>query len=101
MKTLTTTIKREFLRQIVLGEKHVEYRDIKPYWEQRLERMELPFKLRLINGMTPNAPEATVEITRVVRNKRSGEFELHIGRVFKMKNCKTLVNDARGAGRSE
>jgi len=86
MKKLTTTIKREHLREIVAGRKKVEYREIKPYWERRLHGVRTPFRLRLINGMSPVAPEVTVEIRRVVRNTRRGTFDLHISRVVSVKN---------------
>jgi len=43
MDSLTTTIKREWLREIVARRKRVEYRDIKPYWEQRLATVRAPF----------------------------------------------------------
>jgi hypothetical protein len=86
MQKLTTTIRREPLSQIIAGEKTVEYREIKPFWEQRLANVEVPFRLRLINGMSAVAPEVTVEIKKVVRNTRHGEFELHIGRVVEVKN---------------
>ncbi len=86
MDKLTTTIKREYLREIVAGRKRVEYREIKPYWEDRLGRVAVPFQLRLINGMSSNAPEVTVEIGRVVRSSRSGTFDLHISRVVAVKN---------------
>ena len=32
MDKITTTIKREWLREIAAGRKRVEYREIKPYW---------------------------------------------------------------------
>jgi hypothetical protein len=86
MNKLTTTIKRQWLREIVAGTKTVEYRDIKPYWEHQLARVSTPFRLRLINGMSATAPEATVEIGRVVRNTRNGTFDLHIRRVIQVKN---------------
>lgn len=85
-RTLTTTIQREWLREIVAGRKTVEYREIKPYWERRLADVKVPFRLRLINGMSPVAPEVTVEIQKVVRNRRSGQFELHIGRIINVRN---------------
>ena len=84
--TLTTTIKRDWLREIVAARKTVEYREIKPYWEKRLAGVKPPFQLRLINGMSASAPEVTVEITKVVRNTRSGTFNLHIGRIVQVKN---------------
>jgi hypothetical protein len=75
MQTITTTIKREWLREIVAGRKRVEYREIKPYWTNKLESVELPFLLRLINGMQARAPEVTVVVRRVRKNARSGCFE--------------------------
>jgi hypothetical protein len=102
MNKITTTIKREWLREIAAGRKRIEYREIKPYWTLKLKDAEAPFLLRLINGMQSRAPEVTVVVKRVRRNEtlvwrrawwgetgcgevlqntRSGNFELHIGRV--------------------
>ncbi|MCP4424046.1 MAG: hypothetical protein GY803_06120 [Chloroflexi bacterium] len=90
MKTLTTIIKRQFLREIVAGVKTVEYRQIKPYWDKRLAKYEPPFLLRLINGMRQDAPEATVEVVSVEKNERSGFYELHLGRVIEVKHGDVL-----------
>jgi hypothetical protein len=86
MDTITTTIRREPLRDIVAGRKRVEYREIKPYWDCRLAAVACPFKMRLINGMTPNRPEVTVQIDRIRRNGATGQYELHIGRVLATRN---------------
>ncbi len=86
MDTLTTTIKREFLDEIVAGRKRVEYREIKPYWTDKLATVRPPFQLRLINGMSATAPEATVEICRVTKNNAEGCYELHISKVLDVKN---------------
>ena len=85
MDSVTTTIRREPLRQIVAGTKRTEYREIKPYWTRRLSTVETPFFLRLINGMQPKAPEVTVLIDRIRRDVQSGHFELHIGKVVKVR----------------
>ncbi len=85
MDTITTTIKREWLREIAAGRKRVEYREIKPYWIRRLARFDTPFLLRLINGMQPKAPEVTVIVRRIRRNSRSGNFELALGKVVALK----------------
>ena len=90
MKTLTTTIKRQFLREIVAGTKKVEYREIKKYWDERLAKYDPPFLLRLINGMRKEAPEATIEVTEVKKNERLGYYELHLGRVVDVKNGDVL-----------
>ena len=36
MKTLKLTLTRKWFDMILRGEKKEEYREIKPYWEQRL-----------------------------------------------------------------
>lgn len=40
----------------------------------------------MLNGMTPPVPEATILVTKVVKNKRTNEFEIHLGEVIKVKN---------------
>jgi hypothetical protein len=84
--SLTTTIQRESLAQIVAGTKRTEYREDKPFWRERLAMVSLPFRLRLINGMSRDAPEVTVLIDRIRRNRRTRNFELHIAEVLKVKN---------------
>src|SRR5262245_9113368 len=86
MDKLTTTIKRQWLREIVARRKKVEYRDIKKYWTDRLNKVRTPFLLRLINGMVASTPEVTVRINRVRKNARSGNYELHIGRIVKVRH---------------
>jgi hypothetical protein len=86
MTKVTTTIKREWLREIVAGRKQVEYREIKPYWEGRLAGLRPPFELRMINGMSATAPEVTVEIIKLVRNNRNGTFDFHIGKIIEVRN---------------
>jgi hypothetical protein len=86
MDIVTTTIKREWLREIVAGRKKVEYREIKPYWTKKLSAVKTPFAIRLINGMQRKAPEVTVVVRRVRKNARSGSFELHLGKVTTVRN---------------
>jgi len=83
---ITTTIKRQWLKEIAAGRKPVEFRDMKPYWERRLSRVRVPFLLRLINGMHPRAPEVTVIVDRIRKNSRSGKFELELGRIVAVKH---------------
>jgi hypothetical protein len=86
LQRITTTIERSFLAAIIAGTKKVEYRELKPYWTNRLSRVKPPFELRLINGMQAHAPEVTVVISKVRTNRRAGEYELHISRVGNFKN---------------
>jgi hypothetical protein len=80
MNKITTTIKREWLKEIANETKHVEYREITPYWDKRLSGVKPPFLLRLINGMQRNAPEITVVVTKVRKNSRSGQFDSSLAR---------------------
>lgn len=83
---ITTTIEREWLAQIVAGTKKIEYRQIKPYWTKRFEKVSVPFELRLLNGMNPPVPEVTVLIQRITKNRRAGEYRLHIKKVLGFKH---------------
>jgi hypothetical protein len=57
------------------------------YWERRLEKVgKPPFTLRLLNGMTPPVPEATIRVTKVVHKKNSNTIEFHLGRVLSVKH---------------
>jgi hypothetical protein len=83
---ITTTIERWPLQEIAAQRKKVEYREIKPYWEKRLAAVKVPFLMRMINGMRPNAPEVTVKIKWKRRNRQTGQFALSIGKVVEIKN---------------
>lgn len=86
MHKITTTIERKYLREIIAGTKKIEYRDIKDYWARRLGGIECPFHLRLINGMSKSAPEVTVIVTKIRPNRRSGQYELHLGKIVSTKH---------------
>ncbi len=83
---ITTTIEREWLAEIIAGTKKVEYRQIKPYWTKRFSKVSLPFELRLLNGMNPPVPEVTVLIHRITKDRRAGEYRLHIKKVLGFKH---------------
>ena len=86
MDKITTTIKREWLREIAAGRKRIEYREIKPYWTLRLSRVKTPFSLRLINGMGAKTPELTVIVRRIRKNTRTGRYELVLGKLVALKH---------------
>lgn len=87
--TLVVNIKRQFFADILAlpCRKCIEYRDMSDYWERRLEKVgKPPFNLRLLNGMTPPVPEATVRVTKVVRRRSSNTIELHLGKVLSVEH---------------
>src|ERR1022692_4172322 len=75
---ITTTIERDWLAQIIAGTKKIEYRQIKPYWTKRFVKVSVPFELRLLNGMNPPVPEVIVLIHKITKDRRAGEYRLHI-----------------------
>ncbi len=83
---MTTTIKRQWLAEIIAGTKKIEYREIKPYWTKRLKSVTTLFELRLLNGMKPPVPEVTVLIHRVTKNRRENAYELHIKRIVRVRH---------------
>jgi hypothetical protein len=87
--TLVMNIERKWFAAILAqpSRKPVEYRRLSDYWLRRLEKVgSPPFRLRLMNGMKPPVPEATLEVTRVVKNRKKDEIELHLGRVIEVKH---------------
>jgi hypothetical protein len=83
---VTTTIEREWLAEIIAGTKKIEYRQIKPYWTRRFAKVSVPFELRLLNGMNPPVPEVTVLNHRITKDRRAGEYRLHIKKVLSYKH---------------
>ncbi len=41
----------------------------------------MPFELRLLNGMNPPVPEVTVLIHKITKDRRGGQYRLHIKKV--------------------
>ena len=86
---LVVNIKRQFFADILAQprRKWVEYRVMSEYWERRLENVgKAPFNLRLLNGMTPPVPEATVRVEKVLRRKSTKTIELYLGRILSVKH---------------
>jgi hypothetical protein len=85
MDTLTMNIERRFFAAIVDRTKRIEYRRMSPFWKRRIEPLSTPFKLRLLNGMTPPVPEAAVVVKRVTSDRAGREYRLHLGRIIAVK----------------
>lgn len=86
MQRITTTIKREWLREIVAGRKRVEYRELKPYWTKKLATVSPPFELHLINGMSKTAPRVLVIVRRLRTNRGTSRYELHLGKILRVQH---------------
>lgn len=95
MQSLTMNIERRWFKAIVDGTKKIEYRDMSPYWMRRIDPLTTPFRLRLLNGMTPPVPEAVVEVTKVVRSQADQQFQLHLGKVLRVTHWDRRLGEPR------
>ena len=101
---LTTTIKRPWFADIVAGFKKIEYREMTPYWDRRLDGLFPPFNLQLINGMLKKPPKLIVRVLKVKANKKTKQYELHLGKVLDVKNWdmkKSVVDTLSVIGRRD
>lgn len=64
MSLLQMKIKRVHFDSILKGEKKIEYREVKPYWTQRLEGQDVSM-LRLTAGYRRDAPSLIVGVRGV------------------------------------
>jgi len=67
---LTLPIKRKWFDMIAYGGKTEEYREIKPYYDSRFQRINEPFVMRFRAGYSKSSPSMEC---RVVVNKGTGE----------------------------
>lgn len=85
MDTLTMNIERQWFAAIVAGTKRIERRKMSPFWTSRIEPLRIPFKLRLMNGMSHPIPEAILVVNRVSRHRSVGEYRLYLGRLLQVR----------------
>jgi ASC-1-like (ASCH) protein len=78
MKVLIMAIKREWFEKIESGEKNIEYREAKPYWEKRL-RCGID-EIILRNGYSSNSPAIHARVKRVEWKKTGKDTDLKIDR---------------------
>ena len=96
---LHLTLKKKWFDMILSGEKKHEYRELKPYWINRLagnnDDCIQPSVIIFRNGYSKNAREMTVECYRLVINTGVSEwgaepgieyFVFELGRIIETKN---------------
>lgn len=64
MQILHLTLKKKWFDMIASGEKKEEYREIKPYWNKRLNKTYTHILFR--NGYAKDAPRILVELRFIV-----------------------------------
>lgn len=100
VKTLHLTLKKKWFDMILSGEKKEEYREIKPYW---FNRLQYPFSekyrpythVKFKNGYSKSAPEMIVECLGIEKGKCKADwsygaiedhFVIKLGKILETKN---------------
>lgn len=83
MKILYLTLKKKWFDLIASGKKKIEYREIKPYWDKRLNKKYDIICFR--NGYGLNAPSILIEYKKLTyghfQNKRC--YAIKLGKILK------------------
>lgn len=67
MQTLTIHLKRKYYNMILEGKKNVEYRECKPYWKKRIERILLSAtEIIIYNGYTKDYIRGSIQWIRIL-----------------------------------
>jgi hypothetical protein len=78
MEILNVTIKSLFFDAIIHGIKKEEYREIKIYWQSRLQNPDGSFRkydaIALVNGYSPKARRATFQIKTICIGKGKSRY---------------------------
>jgi len=61
MRILHLTLKKKWFDMIASGEKREEYRELKDYWERRIENKTFD-AIQFRNGYAKNAPKLLIEL---------------------------------------
>ena len=85
-KILHLTLFKKWFDDISSGKKKIEYRDIKPYWRNRLFNKEGSVKdyeeIIFTNGYGANRPRMRVEFLGV--SESNGKYEIALGKVLEL-----------------
>jgi hypothetical protein len=99
MKILHLTLKKNWFDMIASGDKKEEYREVKPYWNQRLQPNHFD-AVKFRNGYNKNSPSITVELIGIKKGLGNTEwgspenvvvYILKLGKINKKISC-TLKN---------
>lgn len=93
MGILNLTIEKKWFDMILSGEKKEEYRDIKPFYDNRFKKEYT--KVKLTNGYGKHRPSVILELKSVSKGVTKGDiapvggketYVLHLGKILTIKN---------------
>lgn len=83
-RVLFMTLQRQWFDQIRKGVKKEEYREMKPYWKDRIEGREYD-EIHFRNGYNPNSPAMRVQYLGYKIDQAGGRYVLKLGKVLEVK----------------
>jgi hypothetical protein len=81
-KILILSLYRGWFDLILSGDKIIEYREIKPFWEKRFAKNTYEY-IRFINGYGKLRPSFLIELKGITKTDK---FELHLGKILETNN---------------
>lgn len=96
MKILHLILKKKWFQMILSGEKREEYREVKPYWEKRLDNGVVYDIIEFRNGYAKNAPTIVIHCLGIYTglakpewsdNWKGNVFIIKLGSIIETKNC--------------
>lgn len=81
MKILHLTLKKKWFDMILSGIKKEEYREIKPYWNTRLDNAWNADAICFKNGYSKNAPQFTIELIKICKGYGKVEWGAPMGKL--------------------
>lgn len=90
MRILYLTLKKKWFDMIASGEKKVEYRKIKPYWESRLmplRQVKIFDEIHFKNGYSEDSPFMSVAWEGLRLEEFEGEmcFAIKLGKILEIR----------------
>jgi hypothetical protein len=80
---LVLSLFKKWFDQILAGEKTIEYREIKPFWERRFTKNTYRY-VRFINGYGATRPFMIIELKEIKKTDKN--YELYLGNILKVGN---------------
>jgi len=92
MNILYLTLHKKWFNMIATGEKRIEYREMKPYWDARLENRRYD-EVHFRNGYAKNAPFMRVRCMGIEQGHMfDGKpcYGIHLGDILEFRNYRGL-----------
>ena len=91
MNTLHLTLKKKWFDMILLENKKEEYREIKPYWANRICAKKYKY-ITFRNGYARNAPQFTIELKSITPSTGKPEWGAEEGKTYFVLLLGNIIN---------